>query len=54
LEEKELLAEIEALKSDLNRLISQDAGFDEIYSISKMLDLRIVRFYRLKSAGNII
>lgn len=52
LEEKDLLAEIEALKHDLNRLISDDAGFNEIYSLSKKLDCRIVRLYRLKSAGN--
>jgi hypothetical protein len=54
LEEKDLLAEIEALQSDLNRLISINAGFEEIYSLSKKLDCRIVRLYRLKSSVNII
>lgn len=54
MEEKELLKEIEALKGDLDRLISSDAGFDEIYSLSKLLDSRIVRLYRLKLAGSII
>ncbi len=54
MEEKDLLAEIEALQSDLNRLISINAGFEEIYSLSKKLDCRIVRLYRLKSSVNII
>jgi hypothetical protein len=54
LEEKDLLAEIEALKFDLDRLISNDACFDEIYSLSKKLDNSIVRLYRIKSARNAI
>ena len=54
LEEKDLISEIEALKSDLDRLISSDAGFDEIYSLSKKLDYSIVRLYRIKLDGNTI
>lgn len=42
------------MKHDLDRLISINAGFDEIYSLSKLLDSRIVRFYRLKMRGSII
>ena len=49
LEEKELLMEIETLKTDLNRLISDDADFDEIYRISKKLDRSIVGLYRIKA-----
>ncbi len=48
-EEKELLMEIEALQNDLNGLISNNAGFDEIYSLSMMLDRSLVRLYRIKA-----
>ncbi|NLK86062.1 MAG: Spo0E family sporulation regulatory protein-aspartic acid phosphatase [Clostridiaceae bacterium] len=54
MEENKLLEEIEALKNDLDRLISIEAGFDEIYSLSEKLDSRIVSLYKLKSAGYII
>jgi hypothetical protein len=49
LENKELLALIEDLKRELDRLISSEAGFDEIYNISTKLDKYIVLLLRIQS-----
>lgn len=53
LREKELLDQIEDLKMKLDRLISSEAVFDEIYSVSTKLDKYIVMFHRIKMSNSI-
>lgn len=54
MEEKELLVEIEVLRNNLYKLISDDAGFEEIYSLSRKLDRNIARLYRIKADRSIV
>jgi|GEM_PF-3631526 len=51
--EKELLDHIEDLKMKLDRLISSEAVFDEIYSVSTKLDKYIVLFHRIKRSDSV-
>ncbi len=46
MELQEIKAEIEAIKSELGKLIDSDAGFTEIYETSLRLDKLIVIFHR--------
>lgn len=46
MELQEIKEEIEAIKSELGKLIDSDAGFTEIYETSLRLDKLIVIFQR--------
>lgn len=46
MEPQDVKAKIEALKSELGRLIDLGASFNEIYKTSVKLDKLIVIFYR--------
>lgn len=48
---REVKAEIEALKEELDRLIDNGACFSEVYEVSVRLDKLIVSFYKWCECG---